>query len=574
MTDNDNPQKDADSEDDFSFDSEESDFDETDDTPAASADTSDDTANSENNFDDIFDDFVPINDDTETSHSRRQKNKHGQSKSKFFKKIKKPLIIACAICVPILVFVFSYAYFSITPDRVMENIFIENIDVGGFTYQETVDAINDAYLFENTDITLINGDSSYLIHGSDIGLTPIPEETALKAMNYCATDNFLVNGFRAVALLFKKHIIVPAPQLDNDKLDEKINEFGNIILGERKQHYIEFGDDGLATVYSGQTGYNGDPSGAREEIITSLKNENFSRIHVNYESAPPDEMTIESFDALVYKDPTNAEYEVNNNEVNILPSESGRYINKDEAAPLLVNVYEGCEPVKIPYYISEPDITAETLNEKLFNATLATYSTSYSGSPSNRCANVARAASLINGTVIAPGATFSFNDTVGQRTKENGFLTAKEYIGGKSVDGIGGGTCQVSSTLYSAVLYADMQIVERLNHMMTVGYIPLGQDATVSDGGVDFKFQNSSNHPVKISASTSGSSITISIIGTAWEPAREVKITNSTSKSGANTVVRSIRYVYSNGELISTDTLNSSTYMPHSTDAPASAPPA
>ena len=74
-----------------------------------------------------------------------------------------------------------------------------------------------------------------------------------------------------------------------------------------------------------------------------------------------------------------------------------------------------------------------------------------------------------NGKVIAPGDVFSFNDTVGHRTIENGFSTAKEYVDGKSVDGIGGGTCQVSSTLYSAVLYADLSIVERLNHMMTVG---------------------------------------------------------------------------------------------------------
>ncbi|MGN0107642.1 MAG: VanW family protein, partial [Hominilimicola sp.] len=116
------------------------------------------------------------------------------------------------------------------------------------------------------------------------------------------------------------------------------------------------------------------------------------------------------------------------------------------------------------------------------------------------------------------------------------------------------------------VLYADMSIVERLNHMMTVGYIPLGQDATVADGGVDFKFKNSSDYPIKISAYTSGATITISIIGTAWEPAREVKISNSTSQVGENTVVRSVRYVYSNGQLISTDTLNSSTYMPHKTE--------
>ena len=294
-----------------------------------------------------------------------------------------------------------------------------------------------------------------------------------------------------------------------------------------------------------------------------MSNEIFNNIAVTFASAPPDEMTVESLDALVYKDPTDARYEVNGNDVNIVAGDTGRYINKDEAASVIGNVYEGCEPVTLPFYVSYPTVDENTLREKLFSATLSSYSTSYGGSTANRCANVARAASLINGKVIAPGDVFSFNDTVGHRTIENGFSTAKEYVDGKSVDGIGGGTCQVSSTLYSAVLYADLSIVERLNHMMTVGYIPLGQDATVSDGGVDFKFKNNTDYPIKVSAYTSGATITVSIIGTDWEPHREVKISSTSSTSGKNTVVRSTRYVYANGELISTDTLNTSTYMPH-----------
>ena len=99
--------------------------------------------------------------------------------------------------------------------------------------------------------------------------------------------------------------------------------------------------------------------------------------------------------------------------------------------------------------------------------------------------------------------------------------------------------------------------------MMTVGYIPLGQDATVADGGVDFRFRNTSDYPIKISAYTSGSSVVISIIGTAWEPARKITVSNNATTQGENTVVYSTRYVYENGSLISTDTLNSSTYMPH-----------
>lgn len=541
-------------EDDFySFDSEEDDFD--------ISEENDDTDISE-----VSEDYSDEYEEERKIEKQKAKQRRKESRRAFFKKIKIPAFVTLIVIVCTCVAFFAYALSTISPDKVMNNVYIEKLDVSGLSYEDTLASINATYLLENAQITLKSGDKTFSINGSDIGLTAMPEETADKAFNYCKTGNIFTNGFNALKLLFKSHVIVPATQVDTALLDAKLNEFGNIVIGERKQHYVEYGEDGMVTIYSGQTGYNEDPSQAREELLAALGNEQFTNIHVNFASAPPDDMTVESFDALVYKDPVNARYEINGNTVDIVPGETGRFINKEEAAPLLQNVYEGCEPVKVPFYVSTPDVDAATLKEKLFETSLGSYSTSYGTSTANRCANIARAASLINGTVVAPGEVFSFNDTVGHRTKENGFYTAKEYVDGQSVDGIGGGTCQVSSTLYSAVLYADMNIVERLNHMMTVGYIPLGQDATVADGGVDFKFRNSSDYPVKVSAYTSGATITVSIIGTAWEPAREVKISNSSSQVGENTVVRSVRYVYSNGQLISTDTLNSSTYMPHKTE--------
>lgn len=525
------------------------------------------TADRSEDYDIDVPDMYTMAEQTRAEAARRKRETEKRAgrlrRSAFFKKIRVPSIVFLLILFGIFTGIFVYSLASINPDRVMNNVYIEDIDVSNLTYDEVLSAISDTYLFDNTQITLVNGDKTFNINGEDIGLSALPEETAKKAVNYCKTKNFIVNGLAAMKLLVKEHVIIPTPQVDDDMLDAKLNEFGNIVLGERKQHYVEYGNDGYLTVYSGCTGYDGNVEPVREHTKNSLLNEVFSNIRVTYASAPPDTMTLESFDALVYKDAVNARYEINGSEVTVVPGETGRYINKEEVAPYIQNIYEGCEPVRLPYYVIPPEIDTQTLQEKLFNATLATYSTSYGGSTSNRCANISRAASLINGTVIPSGEVFSFNDVVGHRTIENGFSTAKEYVDGKSVDGIGGGVCQVSSTLYSAVLYADMAITERLNHMMTVGYIPLGQDATVSDGGVDFKFKNSSDYPVKISASTSGSTITISIIGTEWEPKREVKISNSSSQSGKNTVIHSTRYVYSNGTLISTDTLNTSTYMPH-----------
>ena len=178
MTDNNIPQNDDSNEEDFRFDSEESDFNDnienennTENTNANSTDTdfesiAEETANTERKFEGVFDDFTPINENTAEKQSEIKKQPRQKKIIGFLKKIQKPIIIACAILLPSVIFVFSYAYFSITPDRIMNNMFIEDLNVSGFTYQEAVDAINSACLFENTDITLINGDNSYIIHGN------------------------------------------------------------------------------------------------------------------------------------------------------------------------------------------------------------------------------------------------------------------------------------------------------------------------------------------------------------------------------------------------------------------------
>ena len=104
---------------------------------------------------------------------------------------------------------------------------------------------------------------------------------------------------------------------------------------------------------------------------------------------------------------------------------------------------------------------------------------------------------------------------VGPRTAATGFKMAHVYVGNEVVDGIGGGICQVSSTLYNAVVMSDLKIVSRTNHSMPVGYVPLGRDATVSYGSIDFVFENDKSYPISIKAAVNGLTLTISIVGTA-----------------------------------------------------------
>lgn len=161
--------------------------------------------------------------------------------------------------------------------------------------------------------------------------------------------------------------------------------------------------------------------------------------------------------------------------------------------------------------------TAEELS--VIQDCLATYTTSYGGSSSNRVANIQNGAAKIDETTLYPGDTFSFTQAVAPFTAENGYYLAGAYASGKNVDSMGGGICQVSSTLYNTVLRAELTIVERTNHMMTVGYVPLAADATIAEPTIDFKFRNDYDFPVYIEAYTYNGSVTVAIYGKETRPA-------------------------------------------------------
>jgi vancomycin resistance protein YoaR len=140
---------------------------------------------------------------------------------------------------------------------------------------------------------------------------------------------------------------------------------------------------------------------------------------------------------------------------------------------------------------------------------LGTFTTSYGGSPAGRCVNVANGARLINGTLLYPGDKFSVHDAVTPFNKENGYRLAGSYENGTTVQTYGGGICQVSTTLYNAVLRSELEVLERSNHSMTVHYVELSEDAAISGDQKDFRFKNSLDHPIYIVGSTNADKQTI-----------------------------------------------------------------
>lgn len=494
--------------------------------------------------------------------------KTSEKKRRLSKKAKKNIAIASALVLSAAAIIYIIGIVTIPKNKVMRNVYIENIHLGGMSYEKSLEVITRELMLNDISIPISCNGSSFVIRGAEIGMTASPVDTAKRAFNYGKSGNTFIDGFQNALSIFKKHRIMPAAKTDRELLVAKINEFGISLYGEMQEHLIEPHDaETMAYVHPGHTGYNpNDPESynkAADLVMAAIDNNRYGTINVSLRESSPQNLTIEMLDKAIYTDPVNAQFVIEGNNVTVSPEVNGRYINKEEAAAYLPGVYEGGDIIKIPYSITPAEITKPMLEEKLFANILSTFSTSYRGSTADRSKNVSRASSLINGKVLAPGDIFSFNDTVGKRTAANGFFPATEYVNGESVQGIGGGTCQVSTTLYSAALYADLQIVNRKNHVMTVGYVPLGQDATVADDSIDFKFKNTTDYPIKINSHTDGSSIYVSIIGTAWNPERRVELKHTTSMSGEDTVVNSTRYVYEGDNLISTDSLGQSYYKPH-----------
>ena len=147
------------------------------------------------------------------------------------------------------------------------------------------------------------------------------------------------------------------------------------------------------------------------------------------------------------------------------------------------------------------------------NTMLSLYSTHFKPWDYDRNANLRLATQRIHGTVLKPEQIFSYNETVGNRTQQQGFRMAPVIFDGKLIPDWGGGVCQVSSTLYNAVLLADLKIVDRSNHGRAIGYVPLGFDATVVDGMIDFKFQNSLARPIMLYSVVTDNELFFSVLG-------------------------------------------------------------
>ena len=352
-----------------------------------------------------------------------------------------------------------------------------------------------------------------------LGIGALQSASILKAVNETDTTK-VCNG------IYVEDIDVSG--MNADEVKEAIQSY--VAEMKDKKVTVLVGDDKAETTLS-DLGYSCDESKVVDEVIhfgkignvikryKDLKDvENETVVyHLAFDLDTDKVKTFVETECAQYNiEPVNATLVRENGKFVVTDSKDGKEVVEDETIEKIKSVIaDGWknETIEVEAIVndSEPKYTGE--NFAKCKDVLGSYTTSYASSSASRAQNLANAAKLLNGNVVYPGQTFSVSEKLVPFTVENGYQVAAAYSQGQVVDSVGGGVCQASSTLYNALLKAEIEIVERYNHSMIVTYVEPSMDAAISEGSKDLKFKNNTEVPLYIEAYTEGRQITFKIYG-------------------------------------------------------------
>jgi len=428
-------------------------------------------------------------------------------------------LIQLAFSIQLLASTFNY-------DRIYRGIYVKDIYVSGLTTDQAVKLVKDTYepRLKSMRINLKTGELSEKVEPISLVNSLNVEKSVESAFNEGRTGNLISRLFEIASISIKGKSVQLNYDYDEEKLQQIIGRYVSRINKKLEQNTYKILEDKIV-INIGKSGQYIDEAKLRNQIIESVENMESVELDIPIVVMQPDPLSIDNLHTQIFSQEKDAAIKVKNHKVTIVPSVLGRDFDIQYAKNLLENKknQEGSS-FEIPLKITYPKKVEQDLKDSLFKDELSSFSTKYNKWDKDRSNNVVLAASKINGVVLGPGDVFSYNQIVGQRTVEQGFKKAHVYMGGKIVDGLGGGICQVSTTLYNTVLFANLEVVERRNHNMLVGYVPPGRDATVSYGSIDFKFKNNYKAPIKILSAASEGKISIKIMGTNEYPGRKIEL--------------------------------------------------
>ena len=465
------------------------------------------------------------------------------------------LIVFIAFC--------AFTISNINNPKIIGGVHIKGIDVSNLSKEEAKQKVNE---YINSlipeEISLTHNDFETSLSTSQLEIHFNTDEAVEIAYSMGRNENIFENNLTILKAIFDNINIDPGFSIDENQLKSSLSDISSKLPDKiiECSWYIE---DNNLIITKGSEGSVVSVEESANYIKENINNLNVKDISLELitEIQYPKEINIDDIYKEIHKDPVDAYY--TQDPIAVYPSENGLDFacSLEEAKAFLE---QDASEYIIPLQITYPSITTNMIGTEAFPDLLSDFSTKYATSNRNRTTNLILAANKINGTVLMPGETFSYNQVVGERTIAAGYKEAAIYVQGKVENGLGGGICQIATTLYNAALLSNLEIVERSNHQFVPSYVGASRDATVVYGAIDFKFKNNRDYAIKLVCSVSGGIANFKIYGLKSENDYDVQITSRTTGTTSN-------YIYSegyktlskNGTVISTEIISKDTYKRH-----------
>lgn len=494
-------------------------------------------------------------------------------------------IIAVVIIILLIALTTSFAISTMMSNKIIKGITINDVDVSGLTKSEACQMLEEKMKNRKEGTIKLK----YNEYQKDLALEQLEvsanvEETVDKALEKGRSSNIFVNNFEIIKDKFSKQNLNIDVKYNEEELDKFLTETSAELPGG-VQEYTYSVEESELIITPGKSGVVLDQEKMKQGIndeLTDLGTEfqTDREIAVKEEQAVP--IDLDKIYGEIHTDPQDAYIIESPFQVVVDKNGVDFAITMEEAKALLA---EPKDEYVIPLKITKAQKTVSSLGSRAFPNELANFTTRYDAGNTSRTTNLAIACKKLNGQVIQPGEVFSYNKALGKRSVENGYKEAAIYANGGVENGLGGGICQISSTLYNAVLQANLGIEERHNHSFITSYVEAGKDATVVYGALDFKFKNTRKYPIKLEAYLKSGVATVKIYGLKEEneynvkvvatvlqniPCAEEKVEDATLPAGTTKVIAkgtngcksvTYKYVYDQaGNLVSKTQLSTDTY--------------
>ena len=450
-------------------------------------------------------------DKNETKKDKKKNSKDNKSEKKGTRKVKKIIISVIIVILVALIFSTVFALTNINNEKIISGVTIKGVEVSGLTKEEAFAKLETVYSEKiNNNIMLQYEELESELNPTLMEVNYDIEKAVNEAYSLGRDGNIFTNNYNILGTLIAKRDYDVNMTMNEETTKQTINDIGSNLPGIMIESSYSVEDDELI-ITRGKEGVVISTDTLLSEVKEMLNDihETENIIEIPVETKTPQEIDVDKIHSEVYQEPQDAYY--TKDPFTVYPEVEGIDFDVEKAKEMIAA--EVKDEYVIDLIITKPEVTIEDIGTEAFPDRLSTFSTRYDASDKDRTTNLVLACKKLNGKVIMPGETFSYNAALGPRTYAAGYRNGKIYENGQVVDGLGGGICQISSTLYNAALMSDMEIVERRNHQFVTSYVDKGRDATVVYGLTDFRFKNTRTYPVRLVASAKGGVATVSVYG-------------------------------------------------------------